>query len=63
MPNWNTELPDNPTYPYMPTRDPSGCPHEGTWRVIYCDDVTDTIRCDRCGARAKVACSFDDDFA
>jgi hypothetical protein len=63
MPVWTDELPDNEKYPYKPTVDPKMCQHLGTWRTIYCDSVTDIVRCDRCGLRAQVACNFDDDYA
>jgi hypothetical protein len=63
MPIWTDELPDNPAYPYTPIADPQTCRHPGTWRTIYCDNVTDIIRCDQCGLRAKVACNFDDEYA
>lgn len=64
MPMWRTDLPDEPEkYPYTPTVPPDQCRHDGSWRVIRCDNETDVIRCDRCGSRAEVPCSFDDDFA
>lgn len=31
------------------------------WRVVRCDEVTDTLECSRCGKQREGACTFEED--
>lgn len=44
---------------------PAMCPNyaHASWRVVRCDNDTDTIECSCCGQQREAACNFDEEFS